>query len=102
MSKVVYLNEHPSDGVMSFLGLDVIELNKRTDFKHLVRQLLHERVSIAYVSEKCYEWFEEEIESYNAEFSISFIVLPNDVDHEHFGQRRLSKIVEDAVGIKVE
>ncbi|HHX07189.1 MAG TPA: hypothetical protein GX741_02110 [Erysipelothrix sp.] len=102
MSRVIYLSEHSSDGVMSILGMDVVNVKKQTDFKHLVRDLSQKRVSIAFVSEVVYKWFKEDINSYNSDFEVTFIVLPNDTDHQQLGQHRLSELVEDAVGIKVK
>ena len=102
MSKVVYLSEHQSDGVMSIIGMDVVQILKETDFKHLVRELSNNRVSIVFVSEWVYSEFKEEIDRYNSNFELTFIVLPNDLDQEYLGQRRLSELVEDAVGIKVK
>ncbi len=102
MSKVVYLSEHKCDGVMSILGMDVVNVEKTSDFKHLVRELLRSRVSIAFVSELVYLQFKEEIDSHNSNFELSFIVLPNDTDHQYLGQNRIIELVEDAIGIKMK
>lgn len=102
MSKIAYITEKASDGVMASFGMDVYRLTKKDSMNNLIVELIRDNYAVVFVSEKVYQANEAIINSYNHDFSITILVLASEINHQNLGQKRLKTLIEDAVGIKVE
>lgn len=101
MSKVVYLSYQPSEGVMTSLGMDVRMISKEQDMLVYLRQLKRQKVSLVYVSEAIYQDHTAIIKQYDKEFDLTVSILANQLHHKDLGEKRMNKIIEEAIGIKV-
>lgn len=102
MSKILYLSEKKSEGLMTSLGLETQFVPEETDFQQLLRRLKRQGTTLIFVSEAIYEKHQEVIEQENKNFDLTISILANQKDHKQLGAKRLKSVIEEAVGIKVK
>ena len=101
MSKVMYISYNESEGVMSSLGFSLLTLKRDESLTPILRRLKKQNITLIYVSEEVYSNHAGEIGEYDTEFSLAIGILANAPESDELAEKRLNRLVEDAVGVKL-
>lgn len=102
MFKIGYISEKEDDGLMTSLEMDLLSVPQNKDFRLFLKDLIYKDYAILFVSETMYVKHQKIIDSYDSSFELSIIILAKINEYGHLGRKRMSKLIEEAIGIKVE
>lgn len=102
MSKAVYVTYNNSEGLLKSLGFEIITIEPDVDFQLLIRKWKRQSITLIYVSESVFSDFSEIISRQDSEFDLIITVLPNQSEKQGVGNKRINRVIEEAMGLKLK
>ena len=99
LNNIVYISYKKTEPLMNGLGMRVISINRKDDIPQLIKQLKMSKVVIAYISEAIYLDARDFVDGWS-DPSLVITVLSPDNKGSKYGENRMQRLLENAIGIK--